>query len=88
MNKTEFIQTKSQNMCDRLVNDHSAIHSRVDLLRSQLDEYNVTKYMSHLSTNEEIDRISHMIRSMIGSDEGSLAVITNYLWCFKGIMSQ
>jgi hypothetical protein len=29
-----------------------------------------------------------MTRSMIASDEGSLAVITEYLHCFKNIMRQ
>ena len=88
MDKTQFIQSKIENMCTRLVNDHSADPYQVDMLRSQLDMKNITKYMSHLSTDEGIDRISNMTKSMIGSNEGSLAVITEYLHCFKDMKAQ
>ena len=88
MDKTLFIQTKVDNLCTRLVNDHSANPSQVNLFRSQLDMKNISKYMSHLSTPQGIDRISNMTKSMIGSNEGSLAVITEYLHCFKDIMAQ
>ena len=88
MDKTQFIQSKIENMCTRLVNDHSANPYQVDMLRSQLDMKNISKYMTHLNTNEGIHRISNMTKSMIGSDEGSLAVIAEYLHCFKDIMAQ
>ena len=88
MNQSEFIQSKIDNMSTRLINHHSANPSQVELLRAQLDMENISKYMSHLSTDEGIDRISCMTRSMIGSDESSLAVISEYLHCFKDIMAQ
>jgi galactitol-specific phosphotransferase system IIB component len=88
MNQSQFIQSKIENMCNRLVNDHSANPSQVDLLRAQLDMTNISKYMTHLNTDEGIHRISCMTRSMIASDEGSLAVIAEYLHCFKDIMTQ
>ena len=88
MNQSQFIQSKIENMCTRLVNDHSANPYQVDMLRSQLDMKNISKYMTHLNTDEGIHRISCMTRSMIASDEGSLAVIAEYLHCFKDIMAQ
>ena len=88
MNQSDFIRSKVNNLCNRLVNDHSANPSLVDLLRAQLDMTNISKYMTHLSTPQGIDRISNMTKSMIASDEGSLAVITEYLHCFKDIMAQ
>ena len=88
MDKTQFIQSKIDNMCTRLINHHSANPSQVDLLRAQLDMDNISQYMFHLSTDEGIHRISHMTRSMIRSDEDSLAAITDYLRCFKEIMAQ
>ena len=88
MDKSQFIQSKVTNLCARLINDHSANPSQVDLLRSQLDMKSISKYMSYLTTDEGIDRISNMTKSMIASDEGSLAVITEYLHCFKEIMTQ
>ena len=88
MNQSDFIRSKVNNLCNRLVNDHSANPSQVDLLRAQLDMTNISKYMTHLSTPQGIDRISNMTKSMIASDEGSLAVISEYLHCFKEIMAQ
>ena len=88
MNQSEFIQSKIENMCTRLVNDHSANPSQVDLLRAQLDMTNISKYLTHLSTPQGIDRISNITRSMIESDERSLAVISEYLHCFNDIMRQ
>ena len=88
MDKTKFIKSKIDNMCARLVNDHSANPSKVDLLRAQLDMTNISKYMTHLNTDEGIDRISSMTRSMIGSDDQSITIITEYLHCFKDIMTQ
>ena len=88
MNQSDFIQSKVTNLCTRLINDHSANPSQVDMLRTQLDMANISKYMTHLSTPQGIDRISNMTKSMIASDEGSLAVITEYLHCFKDIMAQ
>ena len=88
MNQSEFIQSKLDNMCTRLIDDHSANPSQVDLLRSQLDTCNISKYLTHLTTDGGVDRISYMTRSMIGSDDRSLAVITEYLHCFKDIMRQ
>ena len=87
MDKTQFIRTKVDNLCSRLIG-HSANPSQVDLLRSQLDMANISKYMTHSSTDEGIDRISYMIRSMIESDKDSLAVITDYLRCFKEIVAR
>ena len=88
MDKTQFIQSKVDNLCGRLINDHSANPIEVDMLRSQLDMTNISKYIQHLNTDEGIHRISYMTRSMIASDEGSLAVIAEYLHCFKDIMTQ
>jgi hypothetical protein len=88
MDKTRFIQTKIDNLCTRLINEHSANPSQVNLLRAQLDMTNFSKYMTHLNTDEGIHRISSMTRSMIGSDEHSLAVIAEYLNCFKDIIAQ
>jgi hypothetical protein len=88
MDKSQFIQSKVDNLCTRLLNDYSANPSQVDLLRGQLDMKNISKYMSYLGTDEGIDRISNMTKSMIGSDQGSLAVIAEYLHCFKDIMTQ
>ena len=88
MNQTDFIQSKVGNLCNRLVNDHSANPSQVDLLRAQLDMTNISKYLTHLSTPQGIDRISNITRSMIESDERSLAVISEYLHCFNDIMRQ
>ena len=88
MNQSDFIQSKVTNLCTRLINDHSANPSQVDMLRSQLDMANINKYMTHLNTDEGIDRISLMTRSMIGSDNQSIAIINEYLHCFKDIMTQ
>ena len=88
MDKSQFIQSKVDNLCTRLVNIHSANPSQVDLLRSQLDMKSISKYMSYLTTDEGIDRISFMTRSMIGSDDQSIAIINEYLHCFKDIMTQ
>jgi hypothetical protein len=88
MDKSQFIQTKVDNMCTRLINHHSADPSQVELLRAQLDMSNISKYMTHLNTDEGIDRISFMTRSMIGSDDQSIAIINEYLHCFKDIMTQ
>ena len=88
MNQSEFILSKIENMCARLVNDHSASPTQVDILRSQLDMKNISKYLTHLRTPQGIDRISNITRSMIGSDTNSLAVISEYLHCFKDIMAQ
>ena len=88
MDKTRFIRTKIDNLCTRLINHHSADPSQVELLRAQLNMTNVSKYIQHLNTDEGIHRISCMTRLMIASDEGSLAVITEYLLCFKDIMRQ
>ena len=88
MSKAEFTRTQIENMCERLITYHSANPSQIALSRLQLDTTNIKKYTSHLSTDEGIDRISHMTKSLIRSDEGSLAVITEYLQCFREIMAQ
>jgi len=88
MDKSQFIQSKVDNLCTRLVDDHSANPTKVDILRSQLDMKNISKYLTHLSTPQGIDRISNITRSMIESDERSLAVISEYLHCFNDIMRQ
>ena len=88
MHQSDFIRSKVNNLCARLINDHSANASKVDLLRAQLDVANINKYLTHLSTPQGIDRISNITRSMIESDERSLAVISEYLHCFNDIMRQ
>ena len=86
MNRTVFLQEKVNNLCERLIKDHGADSSRVDMLRSQLRPNRIDEYLKHVQTQEDVGHVCELAKTLVGSDHQSIFLIEQYVNCFRDVM--
>ena len=86
MNRTVFLQEKVNNLCERLVKEHGANASKVDMLRSQLRPNCMHEYLRHVQTHDDVGHVCELAKTLVGSDHQSIFLIEQYVNCFRDVM--
>ena len=86
MNRTVFLQEKVNNLCERLVKEHGADGSKVNMLRSQLRPDRMHEYLRHVQTEDDVCNVCELAKTLVGSDHQSIFLIEQYVNCFRDVM--